>query len=75
MTLAHLIHRKEGFESNSKDYEFSRLSMTEHWAAGMADAKRTITHEAWKSRQIGMDGLQVFDLGAKPSRKRSSALA
>ncbi len=38
VTLAHLIHRKEGFESNSKDYEFSRLSMTEHWAAGMADA-------------------------------------
>ena len=75
VTLAHLIHRKEGFESNSKDYEFSRVSMTEHWTAGMEDAKRTITHELWKSRQIGKDGLQVFDLGAKPSRHRSSALA
>ncbi len=65
VTLAHLIHRKEGFESNSKDYEFSRLSMTEHWAAGMTDVKRTLAHKTWKSRQIGKDGLQVFDLGAK----------
>lgn len=70
VTLAHLIHRKEGFESNSKDYEFSRLSMTEHWAAGMADARRTLTHKLWKSRQIGKDGLQIFDLGANPSRHR-----
>ncbi len=65
VTLAHLIHRKEGFESSSKDYEFSRLSMTEHWAAGMADAENTVSHKTWTSRQIGKDGLQVFDLGAK----------
>lgn len=65
VTLAHLIHRKEGFESNSKDYEFSRLSMAEHWAAGIADVKRTLSHKSWKSRQIGTDGLQIFDFGAK----------
>lgn len=64
VTLAHLIHRKEGFESNSKDYEFSRLSMTEHWAAGIRDVKRTLSHKSWKSREIGRDGLQVFDLGS-----------
>ncbi|MDN5785850.1 patatin-like phospholipase family protein [Pseudorhodobacter sp.] len=64
VTLVHLIHRREGFEGNSKDYEFSRLSMTEHWAAGFADVKRTFSHKAWKSREIGRDGLQVFDLGA-----------
>lgn len=65
VTLVHLIHRKEGFESSSKDYEFSRLSMTEHWAAGMADVNRTLSHKSWKSRQIAKDGLQVFDLGAR----------
>ncbi|MFZ1469278.1 MAG: patatin-like phospholipase family protein [Paracoccaceae bacterium] len=65
VTLAHLIHRKEGFESNSKDYEFSRQSMAEHWAAGTADVKRTLGHKSWTSRQVGKDGLQVFDLGAK----------
>ncbi|WP_255010502.1 patatin-like phospholipase family protein [Roseovarius sp. M141] len=64
VTLAHLIHRKEGFEGNSKDYEFSRLSMSAHWAAGTQDVQRTLLHKSWKSRLIGKDGLQVFDLGA-----------
>lgn len=63
VTLVHLIHRKEGFEGNSKDYEFSRLSMTEHWLAGVADVSRTLRHRIWKSRVVGQDGLQVFDLG------------
>lgn len=62
VALAHLIHRKEGFESNSKDYEFSRLSMSEHWTAGEEDVQRTLSHKSWKSRQIGKDGLQIFDL-------------
>lgn len=65
VTLVHLIHRKEGFEGTAKDYEFSRLSMTEHWAAGAADVQRTLSHRDWKSREIGRDGLQVFDLGAE----------
>lgn len=65
ITLAHLIHRKEGFESSTKDYEFSRLSVNEHWAAGVADVKRTLSHKTWKSRDVGHDGLQVFDLGSK----------
>ncbi|MCB1365427.1 MAG: patatin-like phospholipase family protein [Rhodobacteraceae bacterium] len=70
VTLVHLIHRKEGFEGNSKDYEFSRLSMGEHWAAGQADVGRTLAHKAWKSRQIGKDGLQVFDLGARRTSRK-----
>lgn len=65
VTLVHLIHRREGFEGNSKDYEFSRLSMNEHWKAGSADVGRTLAHKKWKSREIGKDGLQVFDLGAR----------
>ena len=35
VTLVHLIYRKEDYESESKDYEFSRRSMAEHWAAGL----------------------------------------
>lgn len=72
VTLAHLIHRKEGFESNSKDYEFSRLSMNEHWDAGMSDVKRTLSHKQWLSRQPGKDGLQVFDLSSKNENKKGN---
>ena len=63
VTLVHLIHRKQGFEGSGKDYEFSRQSMSDHWAAGRGDATRTLAHETWKSRRVGADGLHVFDLG------------
>lgn len=62
ITLVHLIHRKESYESQSKDYEFSRLSMNAHWKAGADDARHTLTHKSWKARKIGEDGLQIFDL-------------
>ena len=63
VTLVHLIHRKQGFEGGTKDYEFSRQSMTDHWAAGRGTVTRTLTHETWTSRCVGADGLHVFDLG------------
>ena len=64
ITLVHLIHRKQGFEGSGKDYEFSRQSMSDHWAAGRKDVIHTLTHDSWTSREVGTDGLQVFDLGA-----------
>jgi NTE family protein len=61
----HLIHHKQDFEAASKDYEFSHLSMTQHWAAGKRDVKRTFAHETWRNRQPA-EGLQMFDLSARP---------
>ncbi len=66
VTLVHLIHRKESFEGASKDYEFSRLSMEQHWAAGQGDVKKTFAHNAWRNRTIDWDGLRIFDLSNKP---------
>jgi len=37
ITLVHVIHRRKAYETQTKDYEFSRLSMVEHWQAGSAD--------------------------------------
>ena len=37
ITLVHVIHRRKTYETQTKDYEFSRLSMVEHWQAGSAD--------------------------------------
>ena len=51
--IVHLIYRQSAFEAESKDYEFSRPSMTEHWAAGVADMRRTHLH---------LDGLQASAL-------------
>ncbi|MBS0294051.1 MAG: DUF3734 domain-containing protein [Proteobacteria bacterium] len=37
ITLVHVIHRRKPYETQNKDYEFSRLSMDEHWTAGLTD--------------------------------------
>jgi NTE family protein len=65
VTLMHLIHRPQAFEAASKDYEFSHLSMTQHWAAGVHDIHRSFAHEAWRNRKPA-EGLQLFDLTARP---------
>lgn len=62
VTLVHLIHRAEDYEGSAKDYEFSRLSMTDHWNAGKADVLRTLRNSKWKNRTILTDRLQIFDL-------------
>lgn len=62
VTIVHLIHRPESTDTQSKDYEFSRLSVNEHWATGCDDAETSLTHPKWKARTIPEDGIQVFDL-------------
>lgn len=64
LTLIHLIHRKENFEDSSKDYEFSRLSMEEHWAAGISDVTSTLQHQEWQTARTS-PGIRVFDFGNK----------
>jgi NTE family protein len=38
------IYRSKHYDGHAKDYEFSRLSMQEHWRAGYHDAVRTLRH-------------------------------
>ena len=42
VTIVQLIYRGPDYETSSKDYEFSRATMLDHWAAGLADARRTL---------------------------------
>ena len=37
VTVVHLIYRSKVHEASSKDYDFSRIGMVEHWAAGERD--------------------------------------
>ena len=60
--LVHLIYRTRGYEGHSKDYEFSRLSMQDHWRAGYHDAKRTLRHPEVLARPTSPDGVSTFDL-------------
>ena len=70
--VVHLIYRSKHYESQSKDYEFSRLSMQEHWDAGRADMAHTLHDPRWVQRERNTTGVHVFDLtsdgpSAKPS--------
>jgi NTE family protein len=60
-SIVHLIYRARNYEGHSKDYEFSRLSMEEHWRAGYHDARRTLRHPEALERPNG-EGVLTFDL-------------
>jgi NTE family protein len=60
--LIQLIYRARKYEGNSKDYEFSRRTMEEHWASGYHDAVRTLRHPEVLQRPQRSDGVFTFDL-------------
>jgi NTE family protein len=62
--LVHLIYRPRGYEGDSKDYEFSRLSMAEHWRSGYDDAMRTLRHPEVLERAGNGDEVTIFDFAS-----------
>jgi NTE family protein len=61
--IVQLIYRAKGYEGDSKDYEFSRQSMEEHWGAGYYDTLRTLRHSEVLQRPQNLEGVLTFDLG------------
>jgi NTE family protein len=62
VTLTHIIRHDSGSDSGSKDYEFSRLTVMEHWETGRADVERGLKKKSWVERDRKLSGIQVFDL-------------
>jgi len=63
MSVVHLIYREKYYETQAKDYEFSRLSMEEHWAAGLSDTRRTLKGEkCWLEPPADLEAVRTFDL-------------
>ncbi|WP_066555769.1 patatin-like phospholipase family protein [Croceicoccus bisphenolivorans] len=62
VSIMHLINRGELNESHSKDYEFSRYTINEHWADGHRDAHHSLAHDRWKRRNRKARGIVTFDL-------------
>ncbi len=44
VAIVQLVYRKQSYEGGSKDYEFSRQTMLEHWASGVADVEHCFAH-------------------------------
>jgi NTE family protein len=68
VTVVHLIYRERAYETHARDYEFSRVSVEEHWEQGRKDVLATLAHDNWKNRGTPSEGVTVLDL-TKKSRK------
>jgi NTE family protein len=64
----HLIYRPRGYEGDSKDDEFSRLSMAEHWRSGYHDAMRTLRHPEVIERAGNGGEVTIFDFAGDGNR-------
>ncbi len=61
ITLVHLIRRHTGYETHTKDYEFSRDSMLGHWQAGLSDMQHSLRALAATPAAEGPCSFRVFD--------------
>ncbi|GAC1527894.1 MAG: patatin-like phospholipase family protein [Ramlibacter sp.] len=59
--IVHLIYRDKPYELDSKDYEFSRAMVQEHWQAGVRDMRNTVAHPEWL-QSATQNGVTTFDL-------------
>ena len=66
--IVQLIYRTRPYEGRTKDYEFSRPTMLEHWASGLADARDALRqHRA--QFDTPAEGVATFDPGRTTSEK------
>jgi NTE family protein len=62
ITVVHLIYRSKNYESSSKDYDFSRVGMVEHWGAGERDVHLSMRHTEWLERPQSGETMMTYDL-------------
>ncbi|WP_170314805.1 DUF3734 domain-containing protein [Aquibium carbonis] len=63
VSIVHLINRREHWQTQSKDYEFSRLTVETLWENGRRDVGKMLADKAWRDRDPSRPGVQVFDAG------------
>jgi NTE family protein len=72
ITIVHLIYRERAYETHARDYEFSRVSVEEHWEQGRKDVLATLAHDNWKNRSP-REGVTVLDLTKRPRKPHGVA--
>ena len=63
--IIQLIYHAKNYEGVSKDYEFSRRTMEEHWRSGYHDTVHTLRHPEVLRRPPGLDGVFTVDLAVQ----------
>ncbi len=70
--IVHLIYRSRRYETGAKDFEFSRVSMEEHWHAGYRDAVATLRQKEIFERPKDRQGVFTFDIGRAQLKESSN---
>ncbi len=65
VTVVHLIYRRKNYEASSKDYDFSRLNMVEHWKSGEQDVYLSMAHPEWLQQPQNGETMVTWDLTAE----------
>lgn len=60
--VVHLIYTDKEWDGLSKDYEFSALTMRNHWASGLADLRNTLAQPDWLAPPHGHDTMVTHDV-------------
>jgi NTE family protein len=61
-TLLRLINQRLPHVSQTKDFEFSRATVNDHWDAGLEDVRRAAAHHDWLDPDICAPGMAFHDL-------------
>ena len=73
--VVQLIYRTAPYELDSKDYNFSRHSMLEHWRAGRADAHRALRHkEIFERPTTPEESFRTFDFNGASHSDQSGPI-
>lgn len=62
VTVVHLIYRSKNYENSSKDYDFSRVGMVEHWDAGVRDVHLSMRRKDWLEQPQSGETMMTYDL-------------
>jgi NTE family protein len=59
--IVQLVYHSPTYEGESKDYEFSRQTMEDHWRTGYEDAQYTLSHKEVLELPDDPAGVAVYD--------------
>ena len=62
INILQLIYQQAAHEGQAKDYDFSKSSMRDHWAAGLRDTRATLARREWLEIPPPESGIVTHDI-------------
>ena len=62
INILQLIYQQAAHEGQAKDYDFSKSSMRDHWAAGLRDTAMTLGRRDWLAMPTDESGIVTHDI-------------